>query len=38
MAKTNFETLRVYQLSEALADQVWSIVVKWNVLALTADN
>ena len=33
MAKTNFETLRVYQLSEDLADQVWSIVVKWNVLA-----
>ncbi len=33
MAKTNFETLRVYQLSENLADQIWSVVVKWNVLA-----
>ena len=33
MAKTNFERLRVYQLSEILADQVWSIVAKWNVLA-----
>src|SRR2546423_15697563 len=33
MAKTNFESLRVYQLAERMADQVWSIVVKWNVLA-----
>jgi four helix bundle protein len=33
MAKTNFENLRVYQLSESLADQVWSVVTKWNVLA-----
>jgi len=33
MAKTNFENLRVYQLAENLADQVWSIVVKWNVFA-----
>ena len=33
MAKTNFEKLRVYQLSESLADQIWSIVLKWNVLA-----
>ena len=33
MAKTNFEKLRVYQLSESLADQVWSVVLKWNVLA-----
>ncbi len=33
MAKTNFESLRVYQLSESLADQIWSIVVKWNVFA-----
>ena len=31
MAKTNFETLRVYQLSENLADQIWVIVIKWNV-------
>ena len=33
MAKTNFESLRVYQLSETLADQVWVIVVNWNLLA-----
>jgi four helix bundle protein len=33
MAKTSFESLRVYQLSESLADQVWSIVLKWNVFA-----
>jgi len=33
MAKTNFESLRVYQLSENLADQIWYIVLKWNVLA-----
>ena len=33
MAKTNFESLRVYQLAETLADQIWSIVVKWNVFA-----
>lgn len=32
MAKTNFEKLRVYQLSEELADRVWAIVVKWNGL------
>ena len=33
MAKSNFENLRVYQLSEKLADQIWSIVLTWNVLA-----
>ena len=33
MAKTNFESLRVYQLSELLADQIWTIVTKWNVFA-----
>jgi len=33
VAKTNFESLRVYQLAENLADQVWLIVVKWNVFA-----
>jgi four helix bundle protein len=33
MAKTNFEKLRVYQLSEQLADHVWSIVLTWNNLA-----
>jgi len=33
MARTNFERLRVYQLSEKLADQVWEIVLGWNNLA-----
>jgi four helix bundle protein len=33
MAKTNFETLRVYQLSEKLADTIWDIVLEWNVFA-----
>jgi four helix bundle protein len=33
MAKTNFEKLRVYQLSEQLGDHVWSIVMKWNIFA-----
>jgi len=33
MEKTNFEKLRVYQLSETLADTIWNIVLKWNYLA-----
>src|ERR1041384_5374200 len=33
MAKTNFEKLRVYQLSEELSDRIWSIVLGWNVMA-----
>jgi four helix bundle protein len=33
MQKTNFETLRVYQLAEKLADEIWEIVVKWDQLA-----
>jgi four helix bundle protein len=33
MQKTNFETLRVYQLAERLADEIWEIVVKWDHLA-----
>ena len=33
MARTNFEKLRVYQLSEKLADQVWEIVLGWNNFA-----
>lgn len=33
MAKTNFESLRVYRLSERLADEVWAIVLTWNVFA-----
>ena len=34
MVRTNFENLRVYQLSEEIADQTWEIVVKWKRLAL----
>jgi four helix bundle protein len=33
MARTNFERLRVYQLSEKLADQIWDIVLGWNFFA-----
>jgi len=33
MAKTNLEKLRVYELSEELADSIWSIVLGWNILA-----
>jgi four helix bundle protein len=30
MAKTNFESLQVYQLAERLADELWSIVGRWD--------
>jgi len=30
MSKTNFEKLRVYQLSELLADEIWNIVINWD--------
>ena len=33
MAKTNFEKLHVYQLSEELADGVWESALKWNLFA-----
>jgi len=33
MQQTNFENLKIYQLSEKLADRVWDIVVEWNHLA-----
>jgi four helix bundle protein len=33
MARTNFESLRVYRLSEQLADLIWEIVLEWNALA-----
>ena len=33
MEKTNFEKLRVYRLSENLADNIWDIVLGWNYLA-----
>jgi four helix bundle protein len=33
MAKSNFEKLRVYQQSEQLADQIWKIVLGWELFA-----
>ncbi len=33
MSRTNFEKLRVYQLSEQLADQIWDIVLEWQPFA-----
>jgi len=33
MPKTNFENLKVYQLAEKLADEIWDIVIKWDHLA-----
>ena len=33
MARTDFESLRVYQLSERLAYLIWEIVLEWNVFA-----
>lgn len=33
MPRTNFENLRVYKLSEDLADEIWDIVVNWDNFA-----
>jgi four helix bundle protein len=33
MTRTNFEKLRVYQLSEKLADQIWEVVIEWDNFA-----
>jgi four helix bundle protein len=30
MARTNFENLQVYQVSERLADRIWHIVSEWH--------
>ena len=30
MQRTNFESLRVYQLAEELSDLIWEIVGRWN--------
>jgi four helix bundle protein len=30
MERTNFEKLRVYRLSEKLADELWKTVIGWN--------
>ena len=32
MVATHFENLKVYQLSEQLADEIWEIVIKWDQL------
>ena len=31
MSRTNFENLRVYQLSEEIADIIWEITSRWDV-------
>lgn len=33
MARTNFESLQVYQLAEKLADTIWDIVLNWQYFA-----
>ena len=33
MARSEFETLRVYQLAETLADKIWNVVLKWDSFA-----
>lgn len=33
MPKANFENLRIYRLSENLADQIWNAVVRWDDFA-----
>ncbi|MEO7913463.1 MAG: four helix bundle protein [Roseiflexaceae bacterium] len=33
MAKTNFENLQVYLLSERLADEIWNVVGTWEPFA-----
>jgi hypothetical protein len=30
MARTNFEQLKVYQLAEKLADEIWRVVLRWD--------
>lgn len=33
MARANFQDLRIYQLSEHLADKCWTIAIEWNNFA-----
>jgi len=33
MERPDFEKLEVYQLAEKLADEIWHIVIKWDLLA-----
>ena len=32
MPATHFENLKVYQLAEQLADEIWEVVIKWDQL------
>jgi four helix bundle protein len=33
MARTNFENLRIYRLSELLADEIWNVASAWKPFA-----
>ena len=33
MAKSDFENLKVYQMSEQLADEIWDVVIGWDRFA-----
>jgi four helix bundle protein len=33
MAKSDFENLKVYQMSESLADEIWDVVLGWDRFA-----
>jgi four helix bundle protein len=33
MERSNFENLQIYKLAEKLSDQLWEIIVRWDVLA-----
>ena len=33
MAKSDFENLKVYKLSEVLADEIWDVVMGWDRFA-----
>jgi four helix bundle protein len=33
MSQTNFQRLDAYKLAEKLADEIWNIVIKWDILA-----
>jgi hypothetical protein len=30
LSRTNFENLEVYKLAERLADEIWSVVLRWD--------
>ena len=33
MARSDFENLRVYELAERLADEIWDIAIRWDAFA-----